>query len=106
SAISTLAMINSNNAKAVTVGWVLLSVGALLASIFLLSGLKRLQRTLHPKSTTQEAEGDLRPPISEDERLAIASQPPSVTEGTTSLIEAPEPVPVPAQQGKNTDPML
>jgi hypothetical protein len=105
SVLSTLPMINSSNAKAGTVGWVLLSVGELVASIFLLSGLRRMHRTLHPKSSRQELEADLQPAISENERLAIASQPASVTEGTTSLIEAPEPVPV-SQQGKNTDPML
>jgi len=105
SVASTLPMISSSNAKAVTVGWVLLSLGGLVAFAFLLSGLKRLQRTLHPKSARQEVEADVQPALSENDRLAIASQPASVTEGTTSLIEAPEPVPVSGQQGKNTDPM-
>jgi ribosomal protein L40E len=105
SVASTLPMIQSSNAKAGTVGWVLLSIGGVLALIFLMSGLRRLQRTLHPKSARQEVEADLQPVIPEKDRLAIGAQPPSVTEGTTSLIETPEPVPLSAQQGKNTDPM-
>ena len=104
SVVGTLAMIQSGNAKLVSVGWVLLSLGGLPGLIFLLNGLKRMQRTLHPKSTTLEVEADLPHAIPENDRLAIASQPPSVTEGTTSLITT-EPIPVAAQQGKNTDPI-
>ena len=103
SIVVTLPMIQSSHAKVVIAGWVLLSLGGLQGLTFLLTGLKRLQRTLHPKTTRQEIESDLPPAISENDRLAIASQPASVTEGTTSLIEAPEPVS--AQQGKNTDPI-
>jgi hypothetical protein len=105
SVVVTLPMIQSSHVSLVNVGWVLLSLGGLQALIFLLTGLRRLQRTLHPKAPSQEVETDLQTAISADDRAAIAGQPASVTEGTTSLMEPPERIPVSTQQGKDTDPI-
>jgi ribosomal protein L40E len=105
SVVVTLPMIQSSHAKLVIAGWVLLSLGGLQGLIFLLTGLKRLQRTLHPKSSSQEIEADVQPAVSADDRIGIAGQPSSVTEGTTSLMEPPECRPGSAQQGKKTDPI-
>ena len=105
----TLPMIMSSNPTAVNVGWVLFALGVLPASIVLLAGLRRLQRTLNPESSDQEVEGDFQHAISAGNsagnRAALAAQPASVTEGTTSLMENPEPIPVSARQGKDTDPI-
>ena len=101
----TLPMIGSSNPTAVKVGWVLFSLGVLPASIVLLAGLRRLQRTLNPESPDQEVEADFQPAISAGNRAALSAQPASVTEGTTSLMENPEPIQVSARQGKDTDPI-
>ena len=89
----------------VTVGWIMLSTGGLLALVVLLTGLRRLQRTLNPKASYQEVEPDFQPVISPGNRAALPAQPASVTEGTTSLMETPDAMSVPAQQGKDTDPI-
>ena len=105
SAAIGLPLIGGSNAALGHAGWVLLSLGGLLALIFQLIGLKRLQGTIQPKSPIQEAGDDVQPGISSHSKAAIGAPPASVTESTTSLLEPAEPISLSLQQGKDTDPI-
>jgi hypothetical protein len=100
-----LPMIQSGHTPLSQIGWVLLSLGGLLALVFQVIGLKRLQGALHVRSPIQETADKFQPRISGDERGVISTPPASVTESTTSLLEPAECIPVSIQQRKDTDPI-
>jgi membrane protein implicated in regulation of membrane protease activity len=74
-----------------TAGWVLLAVGALLATLLLQQGMRRLHRTLRQRNTASRPEEGLGSFIPVQERTALPPQPLSVTEGTTKLVDSARP---------------
>ena len=93
----SLALFGGNTAKSVRAAWVILSIGSVLAFLMLLWGMWRTHRTLNPpqaKETSALAEAPR--PLSATSYLELppTSAQPSVTEGTTELLEqVKEPVP-------------
>jgi hypothetical protein len=87
-----------------TAGWVLLSIGALLASLLLQQGMRRLHRTLRQPAPAAQPETGFASLVSAQERTALPPQPPSVTEGTTKLVESVRPRAA-ATLVKDTDPV-
>jgi len=81
----------TNNAKS---GWVLFAIGSLLSAFFLIAGMRRLNETLNPKNQPQESVKHTQPAITAEEKVALPAPPVSVTEGTTTLMNQPEAVPV------------
>ena len=102
--VVTLPMILGSDGKAANIGWVMLALGALFASFLLQQGMRRLHRALHPHTPAQPDIEAGSPPISAQERVALAPPPASVTEGTTELM-MDSLAPVPVRLGKDTDPI-
>ncbi|MEW6125902.1 MAG: zinc ribbon domain-containing protein [Acidobacteriota bacterium] len=108
-----LPLIFLGSLKALAVGWILFGAGELLGAVILAYGLRRLHKTINQtipqeiqpglQRVTQMQEPVVLPPP--PDQLALAPQPPSVTEGTTELINQPEKTPVALKQAKNTDAM-
>jgi hypothetical protein len=86
-----------------TAGWVLLSIGALLASFLLQQGMRRLHRTLRQGVPASQPEKGFASLVSTQERTALPPQPMSVTEGTTKLVDSVGPRA--ATLVKDTDPV-
>jgi hypothetical protein len=87
----SLSMILAGAGRTVTIGWIILAVGALLAAWFLQQGMRRLHRTINRQAPPLNAEAALPRIISADERIALPPQPLSVTEGTTKLVDSAMP---------------
>lgn len=87
----TLPIIFFGNAKG---GWILFAIGNLLSVFFLIAGMSRLHETLNPQAPTQEMANPKQQTIAAQERAALEPPPASVTEGTTTLMNQPEAVPV------------
>lgn len=87
----TLPIIFFGNAKG---GWILFAIGTILSVFFLLAGMSRLHETLNPKTPPQESANPTQPIILTQEKAALPAAPVSVTEGTTTLMNQPEAVPV------------
>lgn len=97
-------LIFSSNPKAMTVGWVLFALGALASGFFLVMGMRRLHRTINPQPTAAEAaQADMMRGLSAHERAALPPRAPSVTEGTTRLIDQHKEVPASVRTAKDTD---
>ena len=102
----SLPMVLGSDGKAANIGWVFLVTGGLLAFHSLQQGLRRLQRTLNPKSVSAHSQDtDSQRTAFEPQRDALPARPASVTEGTTELIADPSREPVPALVIKDTDPI-
>jgi hypothetical protein len=111
----TLPMVLLGSPKAVVIGWVLFAIGELLGAFFVLCGMRRLHKTLTPVHLSQQGnQPGLPRNIStqesiafpqEQEQAALPAQPASITEGTTELIDAPQPLPLPAKKARTTDSM-
>ncbi len=86
-----LPVIFFGNAKG---GWILFAIGSVLGAFFLLAGMSRLHETLNSQTPTQEAANPKRQAIAEQEMPALEPPLASVTEGTTTLMNQPEAVPV------------
>src|SRR6266404_2680031 len=91
----SLPMLLGSDGKAANIGWVFLVIGGLLAFLSLQQGLRRLQRTLNPKSGPLHSQdvGSKRSAF-EPQRAALPPRPASVTEGTTDLMADPSLEPV------------
>lgn len=99
----TLPMILLGKPKVVNIGWVLFAIGEILGWAMMGFGLLRLRHTI---TTTSAAQQNRQPEISNtQERAALPSTPASVTEGTTELINQPQPVSLSAARGKDTGEM-
>ena len=104
--LNTLPMILFGNPKVVNVGWVLFVIGQNLGWFMLLSALFRLRRTIAATGTAQQNQQPEIPHTSaSQERAALPPTPASITEGTTELINQPQPVSLSAARGKDTDEM-
>ena len=87
----TLPMIFFGNAKG---GWILFAIGMGLSAFFLLAGMYRLHETLNSQAATQESANLTQPIVTSQEKAALPAPPISVTEGTTTLMNQPEAVPI------------
>jgi ribosomal protein L40E len=102
----TLPMILFGKPKAVNVGWMLLATGEILGWVMLLSGLLRLRGTITATSAAQQnQQPEISHTASTQERAALPPTPASITEGTTELMNQPQPVSLSAARGKDTDEM-
>lgn len=102
----TLQMILFGNPKIVKIGWVLFVIGENIGWAMLLSGLFRLRRTINATSTAQQNQQQEMPhTVATQERAALPPTPASITEGTTELMNQPQPVSLSAARGKDTDEM-
>lgn len=104
--VVTLPMILlAGSTKGVGFGWLLLALGELLSSYFLILGMRRLHRALNPPSPPQlETPSEQTRALSMQERAALPPQPASVVEGTTELM-TPQQTPVAADPARDTDSM-
>ncbi|MGA9773798.1 MAG: zinc ribbon domain-containing protein [Blastocatellia bacterium] len=103
--LSTLPMILFGNPKVVNIGWVLFAIGENLGWFMLLSGLFRLRRTITTTGAEQNQQPELPYTAATQERAALPPTPASVTEGTTELMNQPQPVSLSATRGKDTGEM-
>jgi hypothetical protein len=111
----TLPMILLGRPKVVVIGWVLFAIGELLGAFFVLCGMRRLHKTLNPVQLSQQGNqlGAARNILTheavalpqEQEQTALPPSPVSITEGTTELIDAPQPIPLSAKKARTTDSM-
>lgn len=94
----SLALFWGDTAKSIRAAWMILSIGSVLAFLLLLWGMWRTHRTLNPpqtKETAALAEAGRALNSTSYRELPPTSAQPSVTEGTTELLEqVKEPVPV------------
>jgi len=85
----------------VRLGWGIFGVGELVVILVLLQAIDRLRSAV--LSTRSEAsEKEIRETLQRDVRRSLPSQPFSVTEGTTELIESVK-TPVAAPTSRDTD---
>jgi hypothetical protein len=87
-----------------SVGWVLLAIGLLLASLALLQGMRRLHKVLRLPASASQPEKGLASFVPIQERAALPPPALSVTEGTTKLVESERPRAA-ATLVKDTDPV-
>jgi hypothetical protein len=109
----TLPMILLGKPKFDGIGWVLFAIGELVGALYVLYGMRRLHKTLNPVHLSQQgnqpgAARNISTQESiafpqEQEQTALPAQPVSITEGTTELIDAPQPLPLSAKKAKTTD---
>ncbi len=72
----------------------------------LLSGMFRLRRTITATSAAQQnQQPEMTHTATTQERAALPPTPASITEGTTELMNQPQPVSLSAARGKDTDEM-
>jgi hypothetical protein len=91
--------------KGIGFGWLLLVLGELLGSYFLILGMRRLHRALNPiNSPQQELSSESTRAFSLQERAALPPQPASIVEGTTELMN-PQQTPAAARAARDTDSM-
>ncbi|HEU4389429.1 MAG TPA: hypothetical protein VFV34_16615, partial [Blastocatellia bacterium] len=90
--IISLPLIIAGAQKEVTIGSVSAGIGGALSLYVLLSGMFRLHRVLNIKRDDTQLETESRR-TQLSEPAALPPQPISVTEGTTSLMNSPEPIP-------------
>lgn len=91
--------------KGIGFGWVLLVLGELLGSYFLIFGMRRLHRALNPANPPQqEASSESTRAFSMQERAALPPQPASIVEGTTELM-TPQKAPAVVGPARDTDSM-
>ncbi|MEK6302332.1 MAG: zinc-ribbon domain-containing protein [Acidobacteriota bacterium] len=91
--------------KGVVFGCIVLALGELLGSYFLVLGMRRLHRALNTTNLPQvEMSSDKTKAFSLDERAALPPHPASIVEGTTELM-TPQQTPVVARPAKDTDSM-
>ena len=104
--LNTLPMILFGNPKVVNIGWVLFAIGENVGWFMLLSGLFRLRRTIAATDTAQQNQQPEMPhTVATQDRAALPPTPSSITEGTTELMNQPQPVSLSAARGKDTDEM-
>ena len=102
----TLPMILFGNPKVVNIGWILFVIGENVGWFMPLSGLFRLRRTIAATGTAQQNQQPEMPhTAAAQERAALPPTPASITEGTTELMNQPQPVSLSAARGKDTDEM-
>lgn len=104
--VVTLPMILlSGSPKGIGFGWLLLALGELLGTYFLIFGMRRLHRALNPANPPlPEAGSDATRALSNQERAALPPQPASIVEGTTELM-TPQKVPSVVGPARDTDSM-
>ena len=90
--------------KGILYGWIVLALGELLGSFYLLLGLRRLRQSLTSSAASQEISASTPRVTSGQAHAALPVPPASVTEGTTELINS-SPVAVPARSVKDTGSM-
>ncbi len=95
----------ADSPKGIGFGWLLLVLGELLGSFFLIFGMRRLHRALNPANPPQqEASSESTRAFSMQERAALPPQPASIVEGTTELMN-PQQTPAAARPARDTDSM-
>lgn len=106
SLVLTLPMILlSGSPKGVGFGWLLLVLGQLFGSYFLILGMRRLHRAINTASPPAlEAAPDAMRTSSIQERAALPPQPASIVEGTTELM-TPQKASVVVGPARDTDSM-
>ena len=101
-----LPMILFASVKGAVFGWVLLALGEALGFFHLRLGMRRLHRALNADDPAQpEMQPDIARAVSAQERSALPPKPASITEGTTELIDSPQPVPTAVNPVKDTGSM-
>lgn len=91
--------------KGVAFGWIVLALGELLGSYFLILGMRRLHRALNTTNLPQpETASEKTSALSMDSRVALPPQPASIVEGTTELM-TPQETPAAVRQARDTDSM-
>ena len=91
--------------KGVVFGLIVLALGELLGSYFLILGLRRLHRALNTTNLPQmEIPSDQTRAFSKQERAALPPPPASIVEGTTELM-TPQKTPAAVGSARDTDSM-
>lgn len=102
----TLPMILFGKPKAVNIGWVMLAIGQILGWAMTVFGLLRLRHTLTTSNTAQpNQQPEIPHTATTQERAALPPTPASITEGTTELMNQPQPVSLSAAHSKDTGEM-
>ena len=79
------------------VAWMFIVNGCLIAALCLIQALRRIQRTLNPKPPQSEPAE-----LHQTQQEALPAPPFSITEGTTSLMDSPDPEPISVPRSRDT----